>query len=197
MSAAETDETITLDYEDADALWDAWAPAGEEDILARAAFERMLRSVAGLEDEGLYFRPGGWSVDLPATLARVACAAAVLAAGFQIVGLEDLDREIIIAAAGLIASMDVRPVRLGRRERALADRLRQDGLEGVPVRAGRARRALGKGRRREVTRDEVADALDRLVAAGLADRHSEDEWVLRAQGSEAWMRLSLRGSEPD
>lgn len=195
MSAADTDETITLDYEDADALWDAWAPAGEEDILARAAFERTLRSVAGLEEEGLYFRPGGWSVDLPATLARVACAAAVLAAGFQIAGLEDLDREIIIAAAGLIASMDVRPVRLSRRERALADRLRQDGLEGVPVRAGRARRALGKGRRRDVTRDEVADALDRLVAAGLADRHGEDEWVLRAQGSEAWMRLSLRESD--
>jgi hypothetical protein len=46
-----------------------------------------------------------------------------------------------------------------------------------------------------VTRDEVADALDRLVAAGLADRHGEDEWVLRAQGSEAWMRLSLRESD--
>jgi hypothetical protein len=123
--------------------------------------------------------------------------AAILAAGFQIAGLEDLDREIIIAAAGLISAMDVRPVRLGRQERRLADRLRQEGLEGVAVSAGRARRALPKGRRRDVSRDEVADALDRLVDAGLADRHGDDEWVLRARGSEAWIRLSLRAANQD
>ena len=110
-------------------------------------------------------------------------------------GLEDLDREIIIAAAGLVASMDIRPVRLGRHERRLAERLHDAGLAEVPLTAGRARRALPKGSRRKVDRDQVAEALDRLVAAGLADRHGEDEWVLRAQGSEAWVRLSLRGTE--
>jgi hypothetical protein len=118
--------------------------------------------------------------------------AAVLAAGFQIAGLEDLDREIIIAAAGLVASMDVRPVRLGRQGRRLADRLDEAGLAGVPVSAGQARRALPKKQRRKVDRDQVAEALDRLVDAGLADRHGDEEWVLRARGSEAWIRLSLR-----
>ena len=43
--------------------------------------------------------------------------------------------------------------------------------------------------RRTVSRDEVADALDRLVDAGFADREGEHEWVLRAKGSEAWIRL--------
>lgn len=189
------DELVTLDFDDAEALWEAFAPPGPEDILARAAFERELRVTAGLEDEGLYFRPGGWSIDLPVTAARVAVAAAILAAGFQVAGLADLDRAIVIAAAGLVASMDVRPVRLGRQERRLADRLRQSGLTGVPLSAGRARRALPKSRRREVTRDEIADALDRLAAAGLADRHGPDEWTLRAEGSEAWIRLSLRGDD--
>jgi hypothetical protein len=47
--------------------------------------------------------------------------------------------------------------------------------------------------RKEVSRDQVADALDRLVAAGLADREGEEEWVLRAKGSEAWIRLELSG----
>ena len=185
-------ELVTLDFEDADALWQAWAPPDEEDILARAAFERTLRSAIGLEDEGLYFRPGGWSVDLPATAARIAVAAAVLAAGFQLAGLEDLDREIIIAAAGLVASMDVRPVRLGRQERRLADRLQQANLAGKPVSARRAWRALPRRQRQDVGEDQVADALDRLVAAGLADREGAEEWVLRARGSEAWIRLSLR-----
>jgi len=190
MTASEA--TMTFDSHDADALWQAWAPADGDDILARAAFERMLRHTAGLEDEGLYFRPGGWSVDLPATAARVAIVAAILAAGFQLAGLEDLDREVIIAAAGLVASMDLRPVRLGRQERRLADRLRDRGLEETPISAARARRELPKARRRDVSRDDIADALDRLVEAGLADRQGDDEWVLRARGSEAWIRLSLR-----
>ena len=186
------DELVTFEFDDAEAIWEAFASPGPEDILARAAFERELRFAAGLDDEGLYFRPGGWTVDLPVTAVRVVIAAAVLAAGFQIAGLADLDREIIIAAAGLVATMDVRPVRLGRQERRLAERLYQAGSTGVPLTAGQARRALPKSRRCEVSRDEIADALDRLVAAGLADYHDPDQWVVRAQGSEAWLRLSLR-----
>lgn len=185
------DELVSLDCDDAEAIWAAFASPGPEDILARAAFERELRFAAGLEDEGLFFRPGGWTVDLPVTAVRVTVAAAVLAAGFQIAGVEDLDREVIIAAAGLVATMDVRPVRLGRQERRLADRLHQADLTGVPVTAGQARRALPKSRRRDVTRDEIADAMNRLVAAGLADHHGPDQWTLRAQGSEAWIRFSL------
>ena len=195
MNEHSAEPIVTLDHEDADALWAAWSPAGEDDILARAAFERGLRLAAGLEDDGLYFRPGGWSVDLPATAARVACAAAILSASFQIAGLEDLNREIIVAAAGLLASMDLTPVRLTRQERRLADRLHQKGLEGVPLSAARARRSLPRSLQRQVTPDDVADALDRLVAAGLADREDDDQWILRAEGSEAWIRLRLRGRE--
>jgi hypothetical protein len=189
-----TDELVTIDNDDADALWDAWAPPGDDDILAHAAFERTLRAVAGLEDEGLYFRPGGWSVNLPATLVRTAVAAGILAALFQIAGLEDLDREIVIAAATLIASMDVSPVRLGRQERRLAERVRQAGLAGRPISAEQAHRTLPADRRREVTQDEIADALDHLADAGLADREGDDTWVIRARGSEAWIRLRLRGN---
>lgn len=191
----ENDPIVPLDNFDADALWDAWAPPGDEDILARAAFERALRFAIDLEDEGLYFRPGGWIVNLPATAARIACAAAVLAASFQLAGLEGVDSEVVIAAAGLVASMDVRPVRLSRQERRLADRLRAAGLEGHTISAGRAHRALPKSARRDVSRDEVADALDRLAAAGLADQEGENQWVLRAKGSEAWIRLRLTGWE--
>ncbi|MDH4119827.1 MAG: hypothetical protein OEW30_20785 [Acidimicrobiia bacterium] len=191
----DNDPIVPLDNFDADALWDAWAPPGDEDILARAAFERALRFAIDLEDEGLYFRPGGWVVNLPATAARIACAAAVLAASFQLAGLEGVDSEVVIAAAGLVASMDVRPVRLSRQERRLADRLRAAGLEGQTISAGRAHRALPKSARREVSRDEVADALDRLAAAGLADQEGENQWVLRAKGSEAWIRLRLTGWE--
>ncbi len=190
MNHPESD-LVTIDFEDASALWEAFASSGPNEILAREAFERELRFVAGLEDEGLYFRPGGWTIDLPIATARIAVAAAVLAAGFQIAGLEDLDREVIIAAAGLMATMDLRPVRLGRHDRHLADRLRQEGLTGTPVTAAQARRALQKKRRRTVTTTEIASALDRLVAAGLADRESEGRWVVRAQGSEAWIRISL------
>lgn len=189
--SADADPTVPIDHHDAEALWEAWAPSGDEDILARAAFERVLRTALDLEDEGLYFRPGGWVVNLPATAARIACVAAVLAASFQVAGLEDVEPEILIAAAGLVASMDVRPVRLGRQERRLAERLRQANLTGTPITAAKARRALPKARRREVTRDEIADALDRLVDAGLADHAGDEEWIVRAQGSEAWIRLRL------
>ena len=184
-------ETVTLDNYDAEALWEAWTTPGEEDILSRAAFERTLRAVAGIEDEGLYFKPGGWTVDLPATVARAACAAAILAALFEMAGLHDVEREIVISTAGLLASMDVRPVRLGRQERRLADRLRQEDLTGVPISAEQARRVLPKNRRHSA--DTVADSLERLVAAGLADREGDNEWIVRAKGSEAWIRFRLEG----
>jgi hypothetical protein len=45
---------VTLDFDDAEALWAAFAVPGPEDILAREAFERELRFAAGLEDVGLY-----------------------------------------------------------------------------------------------------------------------------------------------
>jgi len=189
MTPGWIDPTVALDNFDADQLWEVWAPPGDEDILSRAAFERALRFAVGLEDDGLYFRPGGWIVNLPATAARVACAAAILAASFQVAGIEDVENEIIIAAASLVAAMDVRPVRLSRQERRLHDRLRQAGFEGTSISAADAHNALSKKVRRVVSRDEVADALDHLVDAGLADRESENEWTLRAQGSEAWIRL--------
>ena len=189
MTELDTD-TVSLSYKDAETLWKQWAP-NAEDVLVRAAFERTLRFAAGIDNEGLYFRPGGWVVDLPATVARIACVAAILAAGFQIAGLEDLDREIIIAAAGLVSTMDVRPVRLTRQDRALAKRIRDGNLAGEPITPARARNTLPRRLRQQVTEDQVADALDRLVAAGLADRDGTDEYVLRAAGGEAWIRISL------
>jgi hypothetical protein len=97
----ELDEpTVELSYADAQALWNHWA-SDSDDVLAHAAFERTLRFAAGIEDEGLYFRPGGWIVGLPATVARVALAGVVLAGSFEVAGLHDVEREIIITAAGL------------------------------------------------------------------------------------------------
>ncbi len=71
----------------------------------------------------------------------------------------------------------------------------QQDLEGVPVTAARARRTLARSERRQVTDDQIADALDLLVDAGLADRQGDEEWMLRAKGSEAWIRLRLAGRE--
>ncbi len=86
--------------------------------------------------------------------------------------------------------MDAEPVRLTRQDRRLEERLRAKNLEGVPVSAVEARKALPKRLRPEVSEDEIADALDRLAAAGLADRQGE-EYLLRAKGGEAWIRISL------
>jgi hypothetical protein len=184
-------EIVRLSYKDGEAVWEEWAP-DVEDILARAAFERTLRFAAGIEDEGLYFRPGGWTVDLPATVARIACAAAILAAAFQIAGLEDVDREIIIAAAGLVATMDVRPVRLTRKDQTVVKRIRDKGLEGVTVSPAGAWNTLPRRLRERVSEDDVADVLDRVVAAGLADCEGADGYVLRAARGGAWIRISLR-----
>ena len=184
---------VTLTYSDAEALWQQWA-TDPEDVLARAAFERTLRYAAGLEDEGLYFRPGGWVVNLPTTAARIALASAVLAAGFQVVGLDDLPREIIIAAAGLVSTMDIAPIRPTRQDDRIAQRLRDENLEEVALTPAQARKVLPRRLRAEVSEDQIVAALDRLVAAGLADREG-NEFVLRSQGREAWIRHSLH--KPD
>lgn len=190
----ETEEpTVDLSYEDAQALWDHWA-SDRDDVLAHAAFERTLRFAAGLEDEGLYFRPGGWVVGLPATVARVACAAAILAGSFEVAGLHDVEREIIIAAAGLISTMDLRPVKLTREDQRLVDRIRDRHLAGTPVSPAQARKALPRRLRQDVSEDQIADALDRLVGAGLADREGPGVYVVRAAGGEAWIRISLRSA---
>jgi hypothetical protein len=190
----ETEEqTVSLSYEDAQALWDHWA-SDRDDVLAHAAFERTLRFAAGLQDEGLYFRPGGWVVGLPATVARVACAAAILAGSFEVAGLHDVEREIIIAAAGLISTMDLRPVKLTREDQRLVDRIRDRHLTGTPISPAQARKALPGRLRQDVSEDQIADALDRLVGAGLADREGAGVYVVRAAGGEAWIRISLRSA---
>ena len=191
MNEPSSGALISFDYADAEELWRTWAPSSVDDVLAHAAFERALRYALDLQDDGLYFRPGGWRVDVHAAAARVACVSALLAAMFHIAGLEDVDREIIIAAAGLTATMEVSPVRPGRREQGIVDRLRNKGLEGTTLTASEAHRALAKPQRRQVSELEVAEALDVLVEAGLADREDDEHWVIRPKGSEAWIRLRL------
>lgn len=187
----ETDiPTLEFSYADAEAVWEHWA-SDPDDVLAHAAFERTLRFAAGIEDDGLYFRPGGWVVGLPATVARVALAAAVLAGSFEVAGLHDVEREIIIAAAGLVATMDLRPVKVTREDQRLLERIRDHHLDGTPISAARARKSLPRHLRQEMSEDRVADALDRLVAAGLADREAPGRYVVRAAGGEAWLRISL------
>jgi hypothetical protein len=181
---------VRLSFEDAEAMWASWSPH-EDDLLARAAFDRTLRWALELEGEGLYFRPGGWVVDLPVTAVRVACAAAILAAGFQVAGLEDLDREVIIATAGLVATMNVRPIRITADERLLVERVRDEQLADIPITAKQARRVLPRRVRKKVTKEQIEQALERLVAAGVADRE-DGEYVVRAASGEAWLRLSLR-----
>lgn len=59
----------------------------------------------------------------------------------------------------------------------------------------RGRRALPSRVRKRVTREQIEQALERLVTAGPADRDDDGNYVVRTAGSEAWLRLSLR--EPD
>ncbi len=187
-----SEPTVEFDYELAESVWESWW-GDSDDVLARAGFEHGLRLGAGLEDEGLYFRPGGWTVDLPTATVRVAIASAILFAAFHAIGLEDVDEEIVIAAAGLLAAMDIRPVRLGKDEKRVLNGIEKNGLAGTPIDAGEAKKALPKRFRREVSKSDVAEALDRLVAAGLADRSGDSEWILRAKGSEAWIRIGWTG----
>jgi len=184
-----SDDLVEFSYADAELVWDVWA-LGDDDILARAAFDRAIRAAIGLGDDGLYFRPGGWTVNLSATMVRATIAAGVLAALFHLAGIDDLDREIAISTAGFVAAMEVRPARLTRQDTRLADLIQRDGRAEHPLSAKEARRALPRARRREVTIDDVSDSLDRLVAAGLADREGAD-WVVRAPGDEAWFRLRV------
>jgi hypothetical protein len=187
------DLTVSLSYEDAQALWDHWA-RDPDDLLAHAAFERTLRFAAGVEDEGLYFRPGGWSVALPETVARIACAAAILAGGFEIAGLHDVEREIIIAAASLVSTMDLRRIRLTEQDQSLVDRVRARHLDGTPISPADARKALPPRLRQDVSDDQITEALDRLVRAGFADREGPALYVVRATNGGAWIRISLRSA---
>ena len=181
---------VRLSFEDAEMMWASWTPADDE-LLARAAFDRTLDWVLDLEDDGLYFRPGGWVVEVPQTAARIACAAAILAAGFHVAGLEDVDREVIIAAAGLVATMNVRPIRATADDRVLVERVRDRQLADTPMTPKQARRVLPHRMRKAVSTDDIEQALDRLVAAGIADREDDGDYLIRGSGSEAWVRISL------
>jgi hypothetical protein len=113
----------------------------------------------------------------------------MLAASFHFAGIRDVEAEIIVAAATFVASMDVRPAGVSRQDRRLADRLQQEGMTSTPISATEARQSLPNGLRRSLHADYVADALDRHADAGLADRIGDEFWIIRAKGSEAWLRL--------
>jgi hypothetical protein len=186
------EEAIELSHADAEALWRTWAPA--DDLLARAAFDRILRWALGIEDDGLYFRPGGWIVEVPATVARIACAAAILAAGFQLAGEDDLDREVVIATAGLVSAMNLRRPTITPDDRLLVERIRDRALDEAPLSVRKARKALPRHVRERVTHDDVRTALERLVSAGIADRDG-DEYIVRSTDRQAWIRISLRAGQ--
>lgn len=187
----ERSEAFDIDSSEAEEVWQFFAVGQSDDILARAAYERVLQACFEIESDGLYFRPGGWRVSLPSTFVRVGICAGILAACFHLAEIDDLDREIYIAAATMVASVDLRPVRPSRKDARIASRLQQLGLDGIELSAKEARRALPKHVRSEVDSDDVADALDRLVAAGWADRAGTDAWLVRSPGKEAWLRISL------
>jgi hypothetical protein len=87
--------------------------------------------------------------------------------------------------------MDLRPVKLTDRDERLVDRIRDPHLDGTPISPAQARRALPKRLREQMSKREIADALDRLADAGLADREGPEMYVVRAAGGEAWIRISL------
>jgi hypothetical protein len=85
VSEVEPDAPVTFDQEGAEAL-PGRRPARRTSWHA-PPLSADCAWAPGWKTRGCNFRPGGWSVDLPATAARAAAAAA----GFQIAALEDLE----------------------------------------------------------------------------------------------------------
>lgn len=161
----------------------------EDDALADTC-EDLLLAESRQGEITLQMRPGGWRINLTASLAKTMLAGSFVAAALAITGNDDIPAELIPAVLPLF--MDVEKVRLDRRDRALLVplRLAAMGREGISLNPQILYDRLDPTVRDDLNFGDFLSFCDRLIEAGQMDSAGYDEVRARPADDPAWLRIT-------
>ena len=138
----------------------------------------------------LHTRPGGWRINVGASLVRTTVAAAIVGAGLIGIGADQVPLQLLPAVLPLLVDMD--RVRLNRGDRQLLLPLRHAavGIEGVAVNPQVLYNRLDPVVRAQLNYHDFTAFLDRLIEAGELDNAGGDDVRPRQPGKPAWLRIT-------
>lgn len=151
--------------------------------------EDVLLTAAETSAGELQMRPGGWRINVGASVVRTLVAASIVGAGLLMIGADQIPVELLPAVLPLL--VDVEKVRLDRRDRQLLIPLRaaSQGIEGIAVNPEVLYNRLNPAVRSQLNYQDFLAFADRLVEAGELDDAGLGDLSAR-DGKAAWLRLT-------
>ncbi|MGV1005171.1 MAG: hypothetical protein ACOYEV_10515 [Candidatus Nanopelagicales bacterium] len=190
LAAREIPESVDRDWLIATIL----TPLGIEPggHLADLCEDIILGATADSTGGELHMRPGGWRINLAASLVRATISAAIVGAGLVAIGADQIPLLLLPAVLPLL--IDLERVELDLAERELLIPLRQAciGIEGIAVQPQVLYNRLEPGVRAQLNYYDFVAYLDRLTKAGELDNAGLGEVRPRAPGAPAWLRLTWK-----
>ncbi|MFJ4228423.1 hypothetical protein ACIPYV_12755 [Paenarthrobacter nicotinovorans] len=153
--------------------------------------EDIFVSAADNGSGELHMRPGGWRVNLTASIARTTVASAFVAAGLFVAGADQIPLELLPAVLPLL--VDIKQVRLNRQDRELLIPFHNAaaGLEGFALHPEVIYNRLSSAERDRLNYGDFVAFTERLIEAGELDNAGGNDIRPRQAGDPAWLRITL------
>lgn len=162
------------------------------DTPAAGIFEDAFLAAMEQSPTGLEFRPGGWRVDVAATMVRTALTTSIMTAVLWLSGIDQIPAAVMTAVLPMLIVTE--RVRLDRRSQYLLTQLQQNvgSAQGLAVHPDVLYNKLPPDVRDQLSPLDFQDFLDTFIAAGRADDAGGGDVRLRDPHQPSWIRITFR-----
>ena len=163
-----------------------------DDSPAAGIFEDAFLAAMEQSPTALEFRPGGWRVDVAATMVRTALTTSIMIAALWISGIDQIPAAVMTAVLPMLVVTE--RVHLDRREQYLLTQLQQSvgSAQGLAVHPDVLYNKLPVDVRDQLSPLDFQDFLDAFIAAGQADDAGGGDVRVRDPHQPCWIRVTFR-----
>lgn len=163
-----------------------------DDSPAAGIFEDAFLAAMEQSPTALEFRPGGWRVDVAATMVRTALTTSILAAALWLSGTDQIPAAVMTAVLPTLIVTE--RVHLDRRGKYLLTQLQQNvgSAQGLAVHPDVLYNKLPLDVRDQLSPLDFQDFLDAFIGAGLADDAGGGDVRVRDPHDPCWIRITFR-----
>lgn len=163
-----------------------------DDSAAAGIFEDAFLAAMEQSPTALELRPGGWRVDVAATMLRTALTTSILTAALWLSGIDQIPAAVMPAVLPMLIVTE--RVRLNRREQYLLTQLQQNvgSAKGLAVHPDVLYNKLPLDVRDQLSPLDFQDFLDAFIATGHADDAGGGDVRVRDPHEPSWIRITFR-----
>jgi len=188
-------DTLELPHElNHDTLMDLFTRATglPADTPAAGIFEDAFLAAMEQSPTALEFRPGGWRVDVAATMVRTALTTSIMTAVLWLSGIDQIPAAVLTAVLPMLIVTE--RVRLDRRAQYLLTQLQQNvgSAQGLAVHPDVLYNKLPLNIRHQLSPLDFRDFLDAFIASGRADDAGGGDVRLRDPDQPCWIRVTFQ-----